>query len=71
MTCEIDMELKRIGQNASRDLYHEAVSSSRPASGCGGVIEVKCSGGDALFVSPAVLAAIMPWIKQGFTSKLL
>ena len=71
-SCEIEMTLKRSGQvDACKDLYREAVSSSRPASECGGVIEVKCSGGDALYVSPAVLAVIMPWVKQGLNSKPL
>ena len=69
-SCDAEMALKRSGQDAFKDLYHEAVSSSRHVE-CGGVIEVKCSGGDALYVSPAVLSVIMPWIKQGLISKLL
>ena len=70
-SCDVAMALKRNGQDAFKDLYHEAVSSSRRVIECGGVIEVKCSGGDALYVSPAVLSVIMPWIKQGLISKLL
>ena len=65
------MALKRIGQDVFKDLYHEAVNSSRPVKESGGVVEVKCVDGEALYVSPAVLALIMPWIKQGFISKLL
>ena len=57
--------IKRRGLEAIRDLYREAVSYSRPANECGGVIEVNCSEGEAVYVSPAVLAVLMPWIKQG------
>ena len=57
--------MKRNALEAIRDLYQVAVSHSRPANECGGVIEVNCSDGEAVYVSPAVLAVLMPWIKQG------
>ena len=59
------MALKRSDQDACKDLYREAVSSSREDIERGGALEVRCSGGDCLYVSPVVLALIMPWIKQG------
>ena len=58
------MALKRSHQDACKDLYREAVSSSREDIERCGTIEVRCSGGDCIHVSPVVLALIMPWIKE-------
>ncbi len=48
------------GSLSLSDLFAEAVSS-RDADG--GLVEIRCRDGELLYVAPAVLAYVMPWIK--------